>query len=55
MKNNQTNEFSDFIKPICLPVSNDLRTADFDGYDMEVAGWGKTENRKYRYRNSKIY
>lgn len=38
-------QFNDFVKPICLPVSNDLRQATFVGYDMEVAGWGKTESR----------
>ncbi|KAM3962498.1 bzArgOEtase [Aphomia sociella] len=38
-------QFNDFVKPICLPVSNELKQNSFVGYDMEVAGWGKTETR----------
>lgn len=34
----------DFIKPICLPTSDSLRSFDYDGIYLEVAGWGKTEN-----------
>lgn len=36
----------DFVKPICLPLTPELRRSKFDGYDLEVAGWGKTENSK---------
>lgn len=35
--------YSDFIKPICLPRSQVLRTFNFDGVSLQVAGWGKTE------------
>ncbi|KAH9636612.1 hypothetical protein HF086_003430 [Spodoptera exigua] len=38
-------QFNDFVKPICLPLSNELRNSLFEGFDMEVAGWGKTETR----------
>ncbi|XP_061721686.1 CLIP domain-containing serine protease HP8-like isoform X1 [Cydia pomonella] len=38
-------QFTDFIKPICLPSTDALRTNTFEDYDMEVAGWGKTETR----------
>lgn len=38
-------QFNDFVKPICLPTGNDLRRANLEGNDMEVAGWGKTETR----------
>ncbi|CAH0728366.1 unnamed protein product, partial [Brenthis ino] len=34
---------SDFVKPICLPLSSDVRDKTFDDFTMEVAGWGKTE------------
>lgn len=34
----------DFIKPICLPTSDYLRSLEYDGIYLEVAGWGKTEN-----------
>ncbi|XP_013135612.1 PREDICTED: serine protease easter-like isoform X2 [Papilio polytes] len=37
--------FTDFVKPICLPLTNAQRTSSFDGYEMEVAGWGKTETK----------
>jgi len=36
-------QFTDWIKPICLPVSQKLRTMNFDGVPLTVAGWGKTE------------
>ncbi|XP_049877529.1 CLIP domain-containing serine protease HP8 [Pectinophora gossypiella] len=38
-------KFSDFVQPICLPVTPDTRNKRFEGYNMEVAGWGKTETR----------
>lgn len=39
-KVNQT----DFIKPICLPLSSELRNNTFEGVRATVAGWGKTED-----------
>nr|XP_034834069.1 CLIP domain-containing serine protease 2-like [Maniola hyperantus] len=35
--------FNDFVKPICLPTDSSLARKTFEGADMEVAGWGKTE------------
>lgn len=37
-------EYTDFVRPICLPLDTNLRSATFDGISMDVAGWGKTEN-----------
>ncbi|KAF6204459.1 hypothetical protein GE061_002800 [Apolygus lucorum] len=37
-------EFTDFIKPICLPTLPDLLTKDFVGYNPFVAGWGTTKD-----------
>lgn len=37
-------QFTDWIKPICLPVASHLRERNFDGVPLTVAGWGKTEN-----------
>jgi secreted trypsin-like serine protease len=34
--------FTDWVKPICLPEAT-LRTIDFAGHELEVAGFGKTE------------
>lgn len=36
--------YSDWIKPICLPVSAQLKSKNFNGALLTVAGWGKTEN-----------
>lgn len=40
----QTVTFTDFVRPICLPLSNDLRRTVYDNVALTVAGWGKTEN-----------
>lgn len=32
------------IKPICLPVSNNLRSKNYTNVEMEVAGWGYTSS-----------
>ncbi|CAB3245944.1 unnamed protein product [Arctia plantaginis] len=37
--------YNDFVKPICLPLTRELQRGTYEGYDMEVAGWGKTETR----------
>ncbi|XP_032596341.1 serine protease easter [Drosophila grimshawi] len=36
-------EYTDFVRPICLPLDTNLRSAAFDGISMDVSGWGKTE------------
>ncbi|CAG9565381.1 unnamed protein product [Danaus chrysippus] len=55
--------FNDFVKPICLPIDPTLKNNNFEGYDMEVAGWGKTETKssseikmklRVRVRNTKV-
>lgn len=35
--------YTNWIKPICLPVSQNLRTKNLDNKPMVVAGFGKTE------------
>nr|XP_015836792.1 PREDICTED: uncharacterized protein LOC661375 [Tribolium castaneum] len=37
--------FSDYVRPICLPTSNEELRRSFIGQKLFVAGWGKTENR----------
>uniref|UniRef100_A0A182YKD5 CLIP domain-containing serine protease n=1 Tax=Anopheles stephensi TaxID=30069 RepID=A0A182YKD5_ANOST len=37
-------EFTDFIRPICLPVTAEDREANLTGKYASVAGWGQTEN-----------
>ncbi|KAF5271718.1 hypothetical protein FQA39_LY08041 [Lamprigera yunnana] len=36
---------TDFIRPICVPTSQELQEMNFVGSTPTVAGWGKTENR----------
>lgn len=36
--------YSDYIRPICLPVDEILRNKIYDGTLLEVAGFGRTEN-----------
>lgn len=36
-------QFTDFIKPICLPFSQKVRNFNFDNSPMVVAGFGRTE------------
>lgn len=36
-------QFSDFVKPICLPTTTSLRMDTFLNTAMDVAGWGSTE------------
>lgn len=42
----QAVRFTEYVKPICLPVGDDVRNNDFEGYAMDVAGWGVTEDGK---------
>lgn len=38
-------QFSTYVKPICLPLSDDLQElTSFHGTQFTVAGWGYTEN-----------
>ncbi|XP_053946957.1 serine protease easter-like isoform X2 [Anastrepha ludens] len=36
--------FTDFVRPICLPLNSNLHGASFDDTILDVAGWGKTES-----------
>lgn len=38
---------ADWVKPICLPTSSDVAAKSYVGKKLWVAGWGKTETRKY--------
>uniref|UniRef100_A0A182VQQ0 Uncharacterized protein n=1 Tax=Anopheles minimus TaxID=112268 RepID=A0A182VQQ0_9DIPT len=40
----ETIEFTDFIRPICLPVAPEIRAANLTNVRGTVAGWGQTEN-----------
>lgn len=37
--------FLDYVRPICLPTSNEELRKSYLGQKLFVAGWGKTENR----------
>lgn len=47
--------YSDFVKPICLPAADTLRTKIYDGEKLTVAGWGKTETSKFSINSSKRF
>lgn len=36
-------QYTDFVKPICLPTSINLKNQDYENVVMWVSGWGKTE------------
>lgn len=36
--------YTDFIRPVCLPIARHLRNKNFDEQPLVVAGFGKTEN-----------
>ncbi|KAF2905284.1 hypothetical protein ILUMI_00878 [Ignelater luminosus] len=38
-------EFTDFIQPICLPLTQRLKNEYYIGQTMTVIGWGRTETR----------
>lgn len=33
--------FTTWIKPICLPITERMRTVNYNNYAFVVAGWGK--------------
>ncbi|KAF2881998.1 hypothetical protein ILUMI_24179 [Ignelater luminosus] len=37
--------YTDYIKPVCLPLSDELRNKAFTGENVIVAGWGKTKTK----------
>ncbi|XP_052757068.1 uncharacterized protein LOC113511485 [Galleria mellonella] len=38
-------QFTDLIRPICLPASSELRERTFENYNPIITGWGATEFR----------
>ncbi|KAH8268680.1 hypothetical protein KR026_011634, partial [Drosophila bipectinata] len=40
----QSVTYTDYVRPICLPTSEQVRNNLFTGYSMDAAGWGLTEN-----------
>lgn len=46
MKVNKQIVYSDWIKPICVPNSESLKTRNLDGFDLTVSGWGRTSGRR---------
>lgn len=41
---NQTVRYTNYIRPICLPISEHKKKMKLDGLSVRVAGWGGTEN-----------
>ncbi|KAF2881996.1 hypothetical protein ILUMI_24177 [Ignelater luminosus] len=40
---NKVVNYTDFIKPVCLPISFELQNKDFSRKTVTAAGWGRTE------------
>lgn len=36
--------YTDYIRPVCLPIARHLRNKSFDNSPLVVAGFGKTEH-----------
>lgn len=36
--------YTDFIRPICLPLTEDKRNKNFDAFPLSVAGFGRTKS-----------
>lgn len=47
-------QFNDFVRPICLPRTPDLKSLDYNQVSMIVAGWGKTETVSQSQRKLKV-
>lgn len=47
-------QFTDFIKPICLPTDTNARSLDFSGQALEAVGFGKTESEYSSARKLKV-
>lgn len=42
----QSITFTDWIRPICLPVEARLRNVNYDGVGLQTLGWGYTSSAK---------
>lgn len=40
-------KLSEFVSPVCLPRTQELKLRDLEGYSFYAAGWGKTEGESY--------
>lgn len=46
--------YTDFIRPICLPIGTQVRNKDLDNVPLVVAGFGRIENGNYFHNNTKL-
>lgn len=46
---------SDYVKPVCLPLSDALSRSSFSGSQQVVAGWGRTENCEFPLKSLSEY
>jgi Trypsin len=47
-------EFSAFVEPICLPLTEQLRQTNLDGVTLFVSGWGWGQARNASEQNIKL-
>lgn len=48
-------EFTDRIKPICLPMDQEIRNQNFDNIPLVAVGFGRTKHSKFRTFRNGIY
>lgn len=46
--------YTDFVKPICLPRTQDLKVKETVGQKLQVAGWGRTATARYSTIKQKV-
>lgn len=46
----QSINFTEWVKPICLPIARELRNKNFNGKRLIVAGFGQTEKCMFESR-----
>jgi hypothetical protein len=50
----QNVKYTEFIKPICLPLDQNLRSLNLNDNVLVVAGWGKTESKSSSTKKLKV-
>lgn len=40
-------DFTDYVKPICLPFASHLKNINYDNMILSISGFGRIENGKF--------
>ncbi|XP_055601412.1 CLIP domain-containing serine protease B15-like isoform X2 [Uranotaenia lowii] len=55
IKTKQEVEFNDYVNPICLPFSSEIRNMPIDGLEFTITGWGQVEKGSQRIPKEVIH